>query len=76
MRCGLLLGTRFRPFVSVTVPFRPFLHRYRKLVERFFNKLTHFRAIAIRFEKRPENRLALVELAAIKIWLRTHESVS
>ena len=56
--------------------FSSFLYRYRNLVERFFNKLKHFRAIATRFEKRPENYLALVKLAAIKIWLRNYESVS
>ena len=27
-------------------PFSPFLYRYRNLVERFFNKLKHFRAVA------------------------------
>ena len=56
--------------------FSPFLYRYRNLVERFFNKLKHFRAIATRFEKLPENYLALVKLVAIKIWLRSYESVS
>ena len=56
--------------------FSPFLYRYRNLVERFFNKLKHFRAIATRFEKRPENYLALIKLAAIKIWMRNYESVS
>ena len=59
-----------------TPAFSPFLYRYRNLVERFFNKLKHFRAIATRFEKLPENYLALVKLAAIKIWLRHYESVS
>ena len=56
--------------------FSPFLYRYRNLFERFFNKLKHFRAIATRFEKRPENYLALVKLAAIKIWPRNYVSVS
>jgi transposase len=28
--------------------FSPFLYRYRNLVERFFNKLKHFRAVATR----------------------------
>ena len=56
--------------------FSPFLYRYRNLVERFFNKLKHFRAIATRFEKHPENYLALVKLAAVRIWLRVYESVS
>ena len=36
----------------VKIPaFSPFLYRFRNLVERFFNKLKHFRAIATRFEK-------------------------
>ena len=56
--------------------FSPFLYRYRNLVERFFNKLKHFRAIATRFEKIPENYLALIKLAAIRISLRAYESVS
>jgi transposase len=56
--------------------FIPSLHRYRNLVERFFNKLKHFRAIATRFEKYDANYLALVKLAAIRIWSRFYESVS
>jgi transposase len=50
--------------------FSPFLYRYRNLVERFFNKLKHFRAIATRFEKHDANYLALVKLAATRIWMR------
>jgi len=56
--------------------FSSFLYRYRHLVECFFNKIKHFRAVATRFEKHAENYLALVKLAAIKIWLRNYESVS
>src|SRR5947209_1921018 len=49
----------------VNVPaFSAFLYRYRNLVERFFSKLKHFRAIATRFEKHAANYLALVKLAA------------
>ena len=55
----------------VNVPaFSPWLYRYRNLVERFFNKLKHFRAIATRFEKHDANYLALVKLAAARIWMR------
>jgi transposase len=55
----------------VNIPaFSPFLYRYRNLVERFFNKLKHFRAVATRFEKHDANYLAVVKLAAAKIWLR------
>ena len=40
----------------VNVPaFSAFLYRYRNLVERFFSKLKHFRAIATRFEKHAAN---------------------
>jgi transposase len=57
-------------------PFSQFLYRFRNLVERFFNKLKHFRAVATRYEKHAENYLALVKLAAIRIRLRAYESVT
>ena len=50
--------------------FSPYLYRFRNLVERFFNKLKHFRAVATRFEKHDANYLALVKLAATRIWMR------
>jgi transposase len=56
--------------------FSPFLYRYRNLVERFFNRLKHYRAIATRYEKRAAYYLAAVKLASIRIWLRHYESVS
>lgn len=56
--------------------FSSFLYRYRNLVERFFNRLKHYRAIATRYEKRAINYLAAVKLASIRIWLRHYESVS
>ena len=51
-------------------PFSSFLYRYRNLVERFFNKIKHCRAVATRFEKHDANYLALVKLAAARIWMR------
>ena len=55
----------------VNIPvFSPYLYRFRNLVERFFNKLKHFRAIATRFEKHDDNYLALLKLAAARIWMR------
>ncbi len=61
----------------VNVPaFSAFLYRYRNLVERFFNKLKHFRAVATRFEKHDANYLALVKLAASRIWMRFMKSVT
>ncbi len=52
------------------------LYRERNLVERFFNKLKHFRAVATRYDKRDDNYLASVKLASIRIWLRFNESVT
>ena len=56
--------------------FSPFLYRYRNLVERFFNKLKHFRAVATRYDKDPANFLASVKLASARIWLRANESTA
>lgn len=52
------------------------LYRQRNLVERFFNKLKQFRAVATRYDKRPENYLAGIQLASIRIWLGSNESVA
>jgi transposase len=55
----------------VNIPqFSKKLYRKRNLVERFFNKIKHFRAIATRFEKHDANYLALVKLASARIWMR------
>ncbi len=56
--------------------FSPFLYRYRNLVERFFNKLKHFRAVATRYDKNPDNYLAAVKLASTRIWMRFNESMT
>lgn len=53
-----------------------FLYRERNLVERFFNKLKHFRGVATRYDKRPDNYLAGVKLASARIWMRFNESMA
>jgi transposase len=61
----------------VNIPaFSGWLYRQRNAVERFFNKLKHFRAVATRYDKRDDNFLASVQLASIRIWLRNYESVT
>lgn len=52
------------------LPFSPWLYRQRNLVERFFSKLKHYRAVATRYEKHAANFLAAVKLAAVQIWMR------
>ena len=56
--------------------FSSFLYRYRNLVERFFNKLKHFRAVATRYDKPDDNYLASDKLAAARIWMRFKESMN
>lgn len=45
------------------------LYRERNLVERFFNKLKHYRGIATRFDKLANTFLAGVLLICVLIWL-------
>lgn len=54
----------------------PEVYRQRNLVERYFNKLKHFRKIATRYEKSARNYLAAVFLASSRLWTRFYESVS
>jgi transposase len=54
--------------------FSPFLYRYRNLVERFFNKIKHYRGVATRYDKTADNFLAGIKLASLRIWLRFNES--
>ena len=56
--------------------FCAFLYKERNLVERFFNKLKHFRGVATRYDKLAENYLAGVKLASTRIWMRHNESVA
>src|SRR5918995_5254391 len=45
------------------------LYRERNLVERFFDNIKHFRAIATRYEKTARNFLAGVHLVCVLAWL-------
>ena len=46
-----------------------FVYRERNLIERFFNKIKHFRAIATRYDKLATNFLAAVQLVSAIILL-------
>lgn len=52
------------------------IYRQRNLVERFFNKLKHFRRVATRYDKLARNFLAAVALASVRLWTRTYESTT
>ena len=54
----------------------PALYRRRNVVERFFNRLKHFRKVATRYEKTARNFLAAVLLVSARLWLRAYESAS
>jgi transposase len=58
------------------LPFSGWLYRFRNRIERFFSKIKHFRAVATRYDKRDDNFLAGIKLAAVRIWLRGCESVT
>ena len=61
---------------KVAPAFEKSLYKMRNVVERFFNKIKHFRRIATRFEKHAENFLAMIKLAALRIQLRINEYMS
>jgi len=52
------------------------LYKQRNKIERFFNKIKHYRAVATRYEKHDANYLALIKLAAARTWMRFYESVT
>ena len=54
----------------------PTIYRQRNLVERFFNKLKHFRRIATRYDKLARNFLAAIALASTRLWIRRYESTT
>ncbi len=54
----------------------PQLYRNRNLIERFFNRLKHFRGIATRYFKTAANFLAAIHLASTRLWLRHYESTT
>ena len=58
--------------VQRTVPHD--LYAQRNLVERFFNRLKHFRRAATRHDKLARNYLAAVALIAARLWCRHVES--
>lgn len=45
------------------LPYDHLLYRHRNLIERFFNRIKHYRRIATRYDKLTRSYLAFVRLA-------------
>jgi len=48
----------------------PVAYRLRNRIERFFNKLKHFRRIATRYDRRALYFLSAIHLASAMIWMQ------
>lgn len=59
-------ANRKKPF-----SFSKWVYRQRNLVERFFNRIKQLRGIATRYDKREDNYLAGIQLAATRLWINT-----
>ena len=55
---------------SQAIPYDRYVYRERNLVERFFNKIKHFRRIATRYEKTATSFASMLFLVGAMIWLR------
>jgi putative transposase len=55
---------------KVQIDYDRTLYKERNVVERFFNKLKHFRRVATRYDKLLVNYIGFVTIAAIAIWLK------
>ena len=55
---------------SQAIPYDEDIYKERNLVERFFNKIKHFRRIATRYEKTAVSFAAMLFLVGAMIWLR------
>jgi transposase len=49
--------------------FDPVIYKRRNVVERCFNRLKQFRAIAARYDKTALSYQAMIDLAALTLWL-------
>ncbi len=67
---GVLPVIPSNPVRKEPAPLDRGLYRLRNRVERLVNKLKQFRAVATRYDKTAESYLALVHLAASRLWLR------
>ncbi len=55
---------------KLLIPHDALAYKLRNRIERFFNKLKHFRRIATRYDRRAIYFLAALHLASAMIWMR------
>ncbi len=55
---------------KLLIPHDAVAYKLRNRIERFFNKLKHFRRIATRYDRRAIYFLAALHLASAMIWMR------
>ena len=55
---------------KIVIPHDKVAYRLRNRIERFFNKLKHFRHIATRYDRRALYFLSFLHLASAMIWMR------
>ena len=55
---------------KVLIPHDTLAYKLRNRIERFFNKLKHFRHIAPQYDRRAVHFLAALHLASARIWMR------
>jgi transposase len=55
---------------KILIPHDVAAYKLRNRIERFFNKLKHFRHIATRYDRRAVHFLACLYLASAMIWMR------
>jgi transposase len=58
------------PTRKVLIPYDHDAYKLRNRIERFFNKLKHFRRIATRYDRRAIYFLAALYIASSMIWMR------
>jgi transposase len=58
------------PLSFATIPYDKHLCQERNLVERFINKIKHYRRIATRYEKTALSFASMLFLVGAMIWLR------
>ena len=64
---AVIPSTRSR---SKPIPYDKHIYEERNLVERFFNKIKHYRRITTRYEKTVVSFAAMLFLVGAMIWLR------